>query len=161
MRAVLPTSSTIAWPGMRTEYAALPPKASAIAHRVAQHLVSVYGGAALGGRGQRQLTPGAVDVVAHYVDANVGGPITLDAMAAVVAFSPFHFARSFRAATGLSPHGYVTAHRLMVAKDRLLRSDDSVAEVASVVGFENLSHFRPLFRRQFRATPAQLRTATA
>jgi AraC family transcriptional regulator len=62
--------------------------------------------------------------------------------------------------TELTPHEYVTAHRLMVAKDRLLRSNDSVAEVATTVGFKNLSHFRRLFQRHFGATPTQLRAAT-
>jgi AraC family transcriptional regulator len=134
-------------------------EASSIAHRVVRHLVSVYGGAAPDG-GEHRLPARTVDLVAQYVDAHVGGPITLEAMAAVVPFSPFHFARSFKAATGLTPHGYVTAHRLMVAKDRLLRSDDSVAEVAAAVGFKNVSHFRRLLRRHFDATPAQLRAAT-
>ena len=132
-------------------------EASTAAHRVVRQLVSVYGGVALDGDGPPRLPPSAVDQVAQYVDAHLGGPITLEAMAAVVAFSPFHFARSFKAATGSTPHGFVTAHRLMVAKHRLLCSNDSVAEVATTVGFRNLSHFRRLFRRHLGATPAQLR----
>lgn len=135
-------------------------EASTIANRLLRHLVSVYGGATVERQGQGRLPPRAVDLVAQYVHAHLGGPVTLEAMAAVVAFSPFHFARSFKTATGMTPHGYVTAHRLMVAKDRLLRADDSVAEVATAVGFRNVSHFRRLFRRHVGATPAQLRAAT-
>jgi len=42
---------------------------------------------------------------------NLGGNPTLEQMAAVAHLSPSHFARQFRAATGLAPHQYVIARR--------------------------------------------------
>jgi AraC family transcriptional regulator len=79
------------------------------------------------------------------------------ALAGVVGFSPFHFARLFRATTGMAPHACVTERRMMVAKDRLLRTDSTVVDVAFNVGFGNVSHFRRVFRRQFGTTPGGLR----
>ena len=75
--------------------------------------------------------------------------ITLDGLAGAVSLSPYHFARSFRATTGMTPHAFVTEHRLMVARDRLLRGDASVTGIALSVGFSNISHFRRLFRRRY------------
>ena len=83
--------------------------------------------------------------------------ITLDSLAGAVSLSPYHFARSFRATTGMTPHAFVTEHRLMVARDRLLRGDASVTAIALSVGFSNISHFRRLFRRRYGLAPAGLR----
>ena len=78
-------------------------------------------------------------------------------MADVAALSPFHFARAFKATTGLAPHRFVTTRRLEAAKAAILTSDASVVRVAHQVGFSNVSHFRRVFRRELGVTPGQLR----
>ena len=135
-------------------------EASTLAHLLARHLMRRYGTGPAPSRAG-ELRPGAVDVVAEYTRAHLAGEITLDALAAAVNLSPYHFARSFRATTGTTPHVFVTEHRLMVARDRLLRGDASVPGIARSVGFSNISHFRRLFRRRYGLTPADLRGATA
>lgn len=135
-------------------------EASTLAHLLVRHLQRRYGpGPAPSPAGE--LRAGAVDVVAEYTRAHLAGEITLDALAAAVNLSPYHFARSFRATTGMTPHVFVTEHRLMVARDRLLRGDVSVPGIARSVGFSNISHFRRLFRRRYGFTPADLRGAHA
>jgi AraC family transcriptional regulator len=98
-----------------------------------------------------------VNRVAEYVDAQLAGPITLDGMAAVAALSPFHFARAFKATTGMAPHRFVTARRLEAAKTALLTTDTSVVRIAHAVGFSNVSHFRRVFRRELGVLPGELR----
>jgi AraC family transcriptional regulator len=139
-------------------------EASTLAHLLVRHLLRRYGrGPGPGtrtGRGPAgELRPGDVDVVAEYARAHLADVITLDGLAGAVSLSPYHFARSFRATTGMTPHAFVTEHRLMVARDRLLRGDASVTGIALSVGFSNISHFRRLFRRRYGLTPAGLRQA--
>ncbi|HKC00496.1 MAG TPA: AraC family transcriptional regulator [Terriglobales bacterium] len=96
--------------------------------------------------------------VIEYIMESLGGSPTLKQMAAVVHLSPFHFARQFKAATGLAPHQYVIARRVERAQD-LLRTDGGLglAEVAFRSGFANQSHFCLQFKRIVGGTPRQFR----
>jgi AraC family transcriptional regulator len=160
---VFAIASRLRWAHLNAGAGALTDvEASTLAHLLVRHLLRRYGhGLGPGtktGRGPAgELPPGAVDVVAEYTRAHLTDVITLDGLAGAVSLSPYHFARSFRATTGMTPHAFVTEHRLMVARDRLLRGDSSVTGIALSVGFSNISHFRRLFRRRYGLTPADLR----
>ena len=114
--------------------------------------------------GPRRLSPSPDGVlprhklraVIEYIMENLGGSPTLKQMAAVVHLSPYHFARQFKAATGLGPHQYVIARRVERAQ-QLLRTDGglSLAEVALRSGFANQSHFCFQFKRIVGITPSQ------
>jgi AraC family transcriptional regulator len=79
--------------------------------------------------------------VIEYIMENLRGSPTLEQMAAAAHLSPSHFARQFRAATGLAPHQYVIARRVERAQ-QLLREEDELAlgEVAFRAGFADQSH---------------------
>jgi AraC family transcriptional regulator len=80
-------------------------------------------------------------------------------MAAAARLSPYHFARQFKAATGLPPHQYVIARRVERARQLLQGGDDfSLAEVAAHVGFSDQSQFTHHFKRLVGVTPGQFRT---
>jgi AraC family transcriptional regulator len=96
--------------------------------------------------------------VIEYIMENLEGSPTQEQMAAVAHLSPYHFARQFKAATGLSPHQYVIARRVERAQ-HLLRADDEVclAQVAFRLGFFDQSHFSLHFKRITGVTPGQFR----
>jgi AraC family transcriptional regulator len=96
--------------------------------------------------------------VIEYIMENLEGSPTLEQMAAVAHLSHYHFARQFKATTGLPPHQYVIARRIERAQ-HLLQADDEVglAEVALRVGFADQSKFSFHFKRIVGVTPRQFR----
>jgi AraC family transcriptional regulator len=96
--------------------------------------------------------------VIEYIMENLEDNPTLEGMAAVVNFSPYHFARLFKAATGLAPHQFVVARRIERAQ-HLLRTNGELglAEVAFRSGFANQSHFCLHFKRITGVTPRRFR----
>lgn len=131
--------------------------ASTLSHLLVDHLHERYGGRRGAARPPGRLDRRTVDRIAEFVDAELPSEITLDRLAAVARLSPFHFARAFKASTGLAPHQFVTARRMDRATRLLIGTPASVAEIAHAVGLSNVSHFRRLFRSHAGLLPGQLR----
>ena len=121
-----------------------------IRHTTGAHRLPVSAGGVLS---RRQLR-----TVVEYIMENLEGSPTLEQMAAVVHLSPYHFARQFKAATGLPPHQYVIAGRIERAQHLLQRDGElGLAEVALRVGFSDQSKFSLHFKRIVGVTPGQFR----
>ncbi len=104
------------------------------------------------------LPRGRLRAVVEYIEEHLDAGPTLEQMAAVARLSPYHFARQFKAATGLPPHQYVIMRRVERAK-QLLQAGSilSLAEVAAA-GFSDQSQFSHHFKRLVGVTPGQFRT---
>jgi AraC family transcriptional regulator len=89
-----------------------------------------------------------------YMMANLSEPICLADIAAAAGLSRMHFAAQFRAATGLSPHEYLTRRRVERAQELLLNSRQSLVEIALDVGFRTQAHFTTVFGRIVGETPS-------
>lgn len=108
------------------------------------------------------LSPSRTRRVLAYIDANLDHDITVADMATVAELSPFHFARVFKRATGLSPYQYVRERRLAMSRKLLTDSGLSIAELALICGFANQSHFTAAFSKAMDMPPARYRqTSTA
>ena len=95
-----------------------------------------------------------------YIMANLNGSPTLEQMSALVQLSPYHFARQFKAATGLPPHQFLINRRVERAQ-QLLRGQGgvSLAEVAIGAGFSDQSQLCFHFKRIVGVTPGQFRVS--
>lgn len=90
-----------------------------------------------------------------FLEANLDQDILLAEMATAAGLSPFHFAREFKAATGLAPHAYLIQRRIERAKELLTRSDLPIAAIATATGFSHQSHLTRHFKRLVGITPAR------
>ena len=91
--------------------------------------------------------------VQEFINENLEEDMGLAEIAAVAGLSQFHFARSFRKTTGMTPQQYLMQQRIERAKELLSRADLPIVEVSLRTGFKNQSHFTTLFRKMTKLTP--------
>jgi len=95
--------------------------------------------------------------VQAHIDGNLHRELRLADLGAVVHMSPYHFARLFKKATGVSPHRFVLHRRIAAATALLADSTSPIRSVARSVGFTTASHFATTFRRVTGLTPTAYR----
>src|SRR5207247_8750389 len=134
-----------------------PLAAESLANVLAVHLIRHVLAPRRLDRGRDGVLPrGLLRAVIEYVEGHLDAGPSLGQMAAVAHLSPYHFARQFKAATGLPPHQYVIARRVERAK-QLLRggAELSLAEVAARAGFSDQSQFSRHFKHLVGVTPGR------
>jgi AraC family transcriptional regulator, transcriptional activator FtrA len=87
--------------------------------------------------------------------------VTAAGLARQAFMSPRTLTRHVRAATGLSPQGWIVAERVRAAATLLEASDTSVEEVAQAAGFASAASLRKAFARELRVSPTAYRRAFA
>ena len=93
----------------------------------------------------------------RHVVENVAGELSVEALAARAHMSPRHFARAFRAETGVTPARYVEQVRLEAARRLLEETSEPIAAVAVRCGFGTPETMRRVFLRAFDVGPAEYR----
>jgi len=131
-----------------------------IGHALATHLLAHYGSSNM------LATGGALPLsrlrrITEYIDRNLDAPLTLRELSALTGLSVFHFARTFKERTGLSPHQYVLRRRVDRAKELLSDCRASLAEIALRCGFSHQSHFTRAFHLLSGMTPTRWRERDA
>ena len=98
-----------------------------------------------------------LQAVLNHVHANLAADLSAASLARRADVSPAHFCRIFRDATGVSPHQYVLAARLDLARKLLTQSTLPISRIAQECGFSSQSHLTASFRVAHSTTPAQYR----
>jgi transcriptional regulator GlxA family with amidase domain len=83
---------------------------------------------------------------------------TVESLAARAHMSPRTFARRFKAETGATPHDWLTAQRVLLARRLLEDTDLGVDGIATRTGFGNAAALRHHFTRRVGATPQAYRS---
>jgi AraC family transcriptional regulator len=137
-----------------------PLAAESLANVLAVHLIRHILAPRSPARGRDGTLPrGRLRAVVEYIGEHLDARPSLEQMAAVARLSPYHFARQFKAVTGLPPHQYVIMRRVERAQQLLQGGGDlSLAEVAADAGFSDQSQFSRHFKRLVGVAPRQFRT---
>ncbi|HGH4293209.1 GlxA family transcriptional regulator [Pseudomonas aeruginosa] len=107
--------------------------------------------------GRRNHRDESILALQDWIEANHAEPLGLERMAAQAGLALRTLKRRFGAATGLSPIRYLQQVRVDRAKKLLLVTPLSIREIAYEVGYENVSFFVRLFRKEAGDTPSHWR----
>lgn len=103
------------------------------------------------------LSPIQLNAVLTYIEAHLGEPLGISALATQANLSVYHFCRLFKRTTGVSPYQYILSQRVERAKALLPDANLSLATVALSCGFASQSHLTRHFRRATGSTPRAYR----
>ena len=130
-----------------------------LAQMMAVHLARTHSSQSRPGRmpPMQDISGSRMRRVIEYIEENLEGDLSLEAMAAEVDISPIYLARAFKAAIGQSPHRYVLTRRVERAKELLRNTEMPVVDVALSSGFSSQSHLSYWFQRHVGVSPAAYR----
>ncbi|MER5722631.1 AraC family transcriptional regulator [Streptomyces sp. NPDC004735] len=95
------------------------------------------------------------------MDRAYAQPLDVPALARIAHISPAHFARTFRATFGETPHRYLQRRRVERAMFLLRESDRSVTDICYEVGFGSTGTFSRTFRDIVGRSPRTYRKESA
>ncbi len=78
-------------------------------------------------------------------------------LAQALNYHSYYLNKIFKEHTGMSIHQYLIKKRLEKAVQLLRNTNNSIAEIAKVCGFDNQRHFSSLFSKKLGCTPSQIR----
>lgn len=102
----------------------------------------------------RRLPPRSLLRINAFIDTHLHEEINLATLAALANVSRFHFARLFRATVGVSAMAYVEQCRMERAQALIREGELQLAQVASLVGYDDPSYFTRRFRHRCGQTPS-------
>lgn len=94
-----------------------------------------------------------------YISEHFAKDLSIDDLASRVGMSSFHFIRTFKRASGFTPHEYLINTRMAAAKYLLKNTRLSIKDICFQTGFSSESVFCSAFKKRQGLTPAGYRNA--
>ncbi len=109
-------------------------------------------------QGQKNHEDETIRQVQEYLEQNYLAPFSLDDLSRKFAISKRNLIRRFKRATHNTPHQYFQRIKVEVAKHNLEKSQQSISEVMSEVGYQDMKSFRQTFKKIVGIPPSRYRT---
>ncbi|WP_434579305.1 helix-turn-helix domain-containing protein [Thermoanaerobacterium thermosaccharolyticum] len=93
--------------------------------------------------------------VQKYISQYYKDKICFGTLAKKFFVNKFYLSHVFKDITGLCYKDYLIQDRLSIAKDMLISTQMSIAEICEECGYNNLSHFIRIFKAYENLTPSQ------
>lgn len=91
--------------------------------------------------------------VQKFLDENFSQDIMLDELSSMFFINKYHLSRMFKETTGYSIKHYIMLKRIMMAKDMLYCTGNSISQIAMECGFNSTSNFIRAFKNIEKVTP--------
>lgn len=115
-----------------------------------------------GESGQRDVRMKKADIeklhfVKEYIARNIHDPKSIVELSRLSGMNDCKLKSGFKAVFGCTIFEYLTSVRLDRARHLLEDGDQTIAEIAYLVGYRHSQHFAAAFRRKFGCSPSQVR----
>lgn len=81
----------------------------------------------------------------------------LGKLLALSSCSQEHLTRLFQQYLKITPTSFINSKRLELAYSKIIYTRDPILDIAFACGFQNISHFYHVFKKQYNTSPAMLR----
>jgi AraC family transcriptional regulator len=106
----------------------------------------------------REEYTGRINRVIDYIESNISKELSLEELATVAHFSPFHFHRIFGAMVGETLSGFIKRLRIEKAASMLIQNPKkSITEIAFECGFSGSSVFARTFQETYQMNASEWR----
>ncbi|MGI6130142.1 MAG: helix-turn-helix domain-containing protein [bacterium] len=99
----------------------------------------------------------AINMVIDFLMEHYHSSFSLEEVASLVSYSPYHLIRLFKNETGQTPFEYLQNIKTEKAKDMLKSKNITITEVCYACGFNSPSHFSNVFKRKVGFSPTEYR----
>ena len=104
-----------------------------------------------------KITSMPVAKAVDYIYDHLNTRITLSVLAEHVGVNPSYLSRVFKKEMGDTVNGYIKNKKLETARNMLLYSDFTAAEISFILAFNSQSYFTEVFRKKYGLTPSDFR----
>ncbi len=98
-----------------------------------------------------------VHQVADYIAANYAQIGTVEELAQKFYMSSSYLCRIFKEVTNFTISEYINLYRIAASREYLMNEKYSMAEIANRLGYDSLTYFERVFKKQMTVTPLQYR----
>jgi AraC family transcriptional regulator len=95
--------------------------------------------------------------IAQYINKHLSRNLPIKELADEACMSEPNFYRTFRQTFGMTPVDFINQQRIALASKLLRTTNRYLADISIDCGFNNLTYFMKLFRREMGMSPAQYR----
>lgn len=98
-----------------------------------------------------------IQQLVSYINNHISEGVSLKVLSNMFHMNPNYISQYFKNETGMNYSAYLLMLRINKAKNLLINSDRSVAEVAQMTGFKDYRLFSRTFKQETGLTPSQYR----
>jgi AraC family transcriptional regulator len=103
-----------------------------------------------------------INSILSYIDTNLSADLSLETIAKLAFYSPFHFHRLFKSITNETLNGYVTRKRIEKTASILMHKKEiSISELVLLFGFSSNSAFTRAFKKYYGQSPSDFRKSNS
>ncbi|GLX71261.1 AraC family transcriptional regulator [Paenibacillus glycanilyticus] len=102
------------------------------------------------------VEPAWIRAILDYIESNVGArEMSLTDLSARASVTSAHFSRVFKRHTGMNVSEYLLIKKIMLAKEKLMLTNETIGSICLECGFESESYFYKKFKLITGMTPVE------